>query len=237
MYAENNQVHIRKGFSGVRALRKSINENVKDIKNTPIVYHFRIATSGIIKPGNSHPFPLSNSVTDLQSLEISCDTGLAHNGIFQGLGDKFISDTMEFIRDTLSRFSFDELCSIRVLNLLDMALEGNRVVILNGDGDVITFGNWVKDGAILFSNSTYKIERRNFWEGFSKGNKKDYYSYNEPYYDTLIDDPEEYIECNVCGVIVHKEGMKDGICTECYDRYFKDECKQWKGNLLTEIPF
>jgi len=240
MYSENNQVHIRKGFSGVRTLRKSINENITDILNTPIVYHFRIATSGKIKPGNSHPFPLSSSVTDLQSLSISCDSGMVHNGIFQGLGDKKISDTMELIRDTLSRFSFAELCTSKILNLLDMAFDGNRIVILNRDGEALTFGDWVENEGIAYSNTTYKQESRAFWSGYSggkNGNKKDYYNYNEPYYDSLIDDPAEYIECQVCGVMFHVEETIDGICTGCYERYFKDECKIWKGDLLTDAPF
>ena len=186
MVATGSEVIIRKGFEGVRSLRKAIRKTEKDSKidmvKLPVVYHFRIATSGLIKPQNSHPFPLSSKVRDLQSCNISCESGVVHNGVLSGVGsEKHLSDTQLFIRDFLSKFSFLELGEKRIKNLVNLALQGDRFLVLNKSGLVKTWGAWLEVGGLFYSNDGYKQEKwGNYFspKGYVSGSGK-VYSSNE----------------------------------------------------------
>ena len=98
MYAEDGEVHIRKGFMSWRGFKTAF-KPFKNRVDIPIVTHFRITTNGATSPQNTHPFPLSDSVGELRALNFDCNVGIAHNGIISltSYADK-LSDTMEFIR-------------------------------------------------------------------------------------------------------------------------------------------
>ena len=59
MYAKAGKVIIRKGFMTFKAFKSAL-DKICDIDNLPLVMHFRIATSGSVDAGTTHPFPISN---------------------------------------------------------------------------------------------------------------------------------------------------------------------------------
>ena len=50
-----------------------------DLKDIPVVMHFRIAIHGGVIPANTHPFPVSSSMSMLQKLKCNTSLGVAHN--------------------------------------------------------------------------------------------------------------------------------------------------------------
>jgi len=212
MVATGTEVLIRKGFGGLRALRKSITRVERDYgidtKEFPVVYHFRIATSGLVKPQNSHPFPVSSSVKDLQSCFMSAAVGMAHNGIISGVGkEKNISDTQLFVRDFMSNFSFEELKSERIKNLMELGIDGDRVIVLDGSGDIVSWGDWEESEKVWYSNDTYK---ESAWAGYGAryytGQARNHYSGKGV---------TTYKACKGCGKVYADYLLSDGFCASC----------------------
>lgn len=113
------------------------------------IWHFRIASSGVIDVTNVHPFPVCKG----QWL-------LYHNGVLGvGLGDK--SDT-QALADLLYDSPFHT-----VRSTLASLSENNRFLLVNAKDptDFITIGRWVVDAGVLMSHRMYK-------EAFSLGSSK-----------------------------------------------------------------
>ena len=105
MYAHGGTVHIEKGFMKLDDFKKAL-ERVQEKVNlnaTSVVMHFRIATHGGVMPANTHPFPVTSSISMLQKLKCTTSLGVAHNGIISSVNPrKGISDTMEYIASQLA---------------------------------------------------------------------------------------------------------------------------------------
>ena len=108
MYNYEGRVHIRKGLMDLDDFIKElghIREKV-DLKSAAVVMHFRIATHGGVKPENTHPFPVSDSIPALRKTKLTTRLGVAHNGIISITPrEKDISDTMEYIASQLAPLS------------------------------------------------------------------------------------------------------------------------------------
>lgn len=158
MLALGDTVLIKKGFISPKKLLKSIRDSLSyynvDEKDISIVIHARIATSGLVKPENCHPFPLSSQVSDLQALQFNCDTGVAHNG---NLGNTKgnLSDTQVFIKDILSKFTFKDLLKSPTHELLLKTFSYDRLLVLHKDSRVFKSGIWKKDRGLFWSNDSY----------------------------------------------------------------------------------
>jgi len=104
MFVRNNQLHIKKGYMSFEDFYTAFcSENFTE--QDTIFIHFRIATHGLRDGGNTHPFPITNSISDLRKKNISFNGyGLIHNGILHYPKFTFkkydptgtISDTMLF---------------------------------------------------------------------------------------------------------------------------------------------
>ena len=169
MWAANGRVYIRKGFmtlpdfmTAIRKLESEIN-----VTDTSIVMHFRIGTHGGNVPANTHPFPITNNISLLQKLSCVSDTAIAHNGIIRCITPRQkISDTMEFVASVLNplrRLNKNYYKSPDVQNLIETLLDGDRMVLLNGNGELTYFGNWVEDNGIKYSNHSYKTYKYEKW--------------------------------------------------------------------------
>lgn len=192
MFPHNGEVYIRKGFFTVKDFVSDINKTMKEldinIKEIPVVIHCRITTSGGTNKENCHPFPLTNNVDELRNLTAIANVGIAHNGVIKSLYNSAISDTMWFIKDCLSSLTFEQIKDSTVQNLIKEVITSDRMVFLNGEGEYITIGNWVKDGPYLWSNSSFsavvvtttysntKYNRSSKYLGYSGGT---YNSYND----------------------------------------------------------
>ena len=161
MYRKNDSIVISKGYNNFEDFKRSV-ESIKDYKNVPIVYHFRIATHGTVVPENTHPFPLTNKVKNLKALDLTCPCGIAHNGIINGnMYDNQerlrynLSDTGQFIREITNMATKDGyisknsiLTQLRVEN----KLSGSRFVMFDKK-DLYMIGKFYEIDGCWYSNN------------------------------------------------------------------------------------
>ena len=157
MYAKDGQVHIKKGFMTYKAFKKAIDkiENVKDI---PLVMHFRIATSGGIDCGACHPFPISNKRKTLRKTDFVTDIGIVHNGVIPIAAPDNMSDTMQYIAKKLfyyqkvqPNFYKQKSFMKRIENEIK-----SKMVFLTGNGDIYKIGDFVEEDGMIYSNHSYQ---------------------------------------------------------------------------------
>ena len=188
MYAENGKVYIRKGFMEYGQFRKALDElaATHDMTQLPLVMHFRITTHGGTKPANCHPFPITDSVGVLSKLETKCRVGVAHNGVIDITPRKGISDTMEYIASQLAPLSRAVPEFYKNKHLIEMIYNatGSRLAFLTRDGSIYTVGDFIEDGGMLYSNTSYRYSRS--WRDFNYSWLKSDISSRE--YESCMDD-------------------------------------------------
>lgn len=210
MYAENGQVHISKGFMKLKTLSQAL-ENV-DLSLTMVI-HFRIATAGGISQHNCHPFPLSDDVHNLKSLNIDSDIGIAHNGIISIQEEAKLSDTQTFIKNVLFPLK-DQIDLEPFQKMISMSANSGKFAIMKNNGNVILLGNFIKDEGIYYSNTSYKeVSFKSYCKNYLWDYNKDYH-YNDYlpercpfcYSDNIIKSSYKLI-CKDCGEVCDSEEM------------------------------
>lgn len=157
MYRDNHAVHIRKGFMSLPELLSALYAE-KITKKHEVIYHFRIATAGSVKPENCHPFPSSADITELRQVHIRADHGIAHNGILNYKEDieNDLSDTMSFIKDFLSHKdiinTFHEKCIQKALKPI---ISGSKFAVMTPYETHLS-GDFIEDNGLFYSNTSYK---------------------------------------------------------------------------------
>lgn len=183
MWTEGNSVHIEKGFMKLKKFLAFVDDLASrtDLTSTPVVMHFRITTHGGTCPENTHPFPVSESMGLLKKLKCTTSLGAAHNGIIDIRTRKGVSDTMEFIATRLAilhkilpKFYENKDALRLVANEID-----SKMALLTKDGRIITIGDFVEDGGILYSNTSYK----GYYGAFSSSKFYSYPSYTDGGYE------------------------------------------------------
>lgn len=173
LYVQNNALTSFKTFDHSEFIQKYY--EVRDNINTPIVLHFRIATSGKSKENtdNLHPFFVNKNLA------------FVHNGVISGLGNKKHSDTNEFNTKILKKLPVNFLQNSGTVELIKDRIgysklifldNKNRYTIINEQlGHYDKFGNW-------FSNDSYQS-----WNDFeyfgNKKVKKQYKAAKNDYFD------------------------------------------------------
>lgn len=197
MFTENDKVRIRKGFMTYKDFYDALMYDYNRVgKHTPFVLHFRIGTQGGNIPENTHPFPISEHVSDLQQLFIDCDTAVAHNGILSLTSTGYYSynyyktttsDTMDFITQYLSLIinDFDwykqKHCDKTKLLIERLIGGSNKFAIMSSDGHTELIGNFIyeeTDGC-YYSNNSYISYKTSYING--KNTKID--DYDDDYKD------------------------------------------------------
>lgn len=155
MYRNENKIHIKKGFMTVDVLKTAITEigQTINLKKTDVCLHFRISTTGSSIPQNCHPFPLSNNIDDLKSLEIITDKGICHNGILTDYSKLHnektdLSDTMYFskmLSGVNDRF-LQNVISAHAINSRFCLMTARKTIV------------WglINDKGLFYSNTSYK---------------------------------------------------------------------------------
>ena len=175
MWLEDGVVRISKGFMKYNDFRTELETLGKrlDLKETPVVMHFRITTHGGTKPENCHPFPITDQIGLLQKLRSSTDVGVAHNGILSFTPRTGISDTMEYIATQLAvikKMNRKFLQHDYLMQLIKNATAGSRLCFLDKYGRIFTTGNFIEEDGVLYSNNNYKY---NYYDwGFSSKKTK-----------------------------------------------------------------
>ena len=164
MYPKDGQVRIRKGFMDWDAFEEALATEAAscDTEGIPFALHFRIATHGAVKPGCCHPFPVCGSASTMRQTDQVAGVGFMHNGVLGGLPTTdAVSDSMSFAKRVLSpleRMSGD-LFSKDASRIVGASAQGSRFLLMDGTGEVRTFGRWVADDGIMFSNDNFRTRR------------------------------------------------------------------------------
>jgi len=149
----SDTITIAKGFMDFESFYSAITSITADnLYNSDLVIHFRYATQGSISSKNCHPFPVSKKIKDLQALNFTTNTGIAHNGVISFCSNPNkhdLSDTQIFIKDILSQVPQDQLKD-------NFAYEKtySKFAILDKEGFSL-IGNFLEDNGIFYSNDSY----------------------------------------------------------------------------------
>lgn len=161
MWPGSNKVNIRKGFMtwpDFMAALDGVTSEI-DVEGIPMALHFRIATHGAIVPGCCHPFAVKNSFDKMRMTEICAEVGFMHNGTLSGLEtNDATSDSMAFAKTVLvplKSMCDDVLDDKRALRVIENSTQGSRFLLMAKDGRVRTFGHWVHDDGIYYSNGNF----------------------------------------------------------------------------------
>jgi predicted glutamine amidotransferase len=160
MYPRDGMVEIKKGFMKLKHFKKAVEQLKKelDIVTTPIIFHFRIGTSGGNIPENTHPFPVSEHLPLLQKIQCRASLAVAHNGVINiETSKKDISDTMEYILSQLAplyQLKKDFYRFEAGKKLVYNAIQ-SKMAFLDGAGRIETVGQFEEDKGILYSNFSY----------------------------------------------------------------------------------
>lgn len=177
MYHKDGRVVIEKGFMKYDAFETRLAEleNEIDTLNTTIIFHFRITTSGGSKPQNTHPFPVSGVLKELQKLRTETSLGVAHNGIIDITHPIDVSDTMTYIKNELSYLYQNVPAFYDNEGLMEMIKHriGSKLAFLLPDGTFRTVGTFETSGGCIYSNATYKSGRANYYS-YGWGSYDDY---------------------------------------------------------------
>ena len=154
-FNNGKRVIIHKGYMTFDEFYNAlkISDKLHNLKTRDVAIHFRISTSGGVKPQNTHPFAISNNMDDLIKTHSKCNGAFIHNGIISGYGDKQYSDTMYYVTDIISNIK-DLEHSQKLIDRLATE-KHSRFAILTRNGFILG-GDWVKDNNIFYSNTTYK---------------------------------------------------------------------------------
>ena len=159
MYAKDGVVNIHKGFMTWEDFKRNV-EDEHFTKDDPVVYHFRISTQAGVQPSMTHPFPLTGHLPYCELLDLTCKTGLAHNGIIHMTSftkEVRYSDTAYFIAWYMTKLIRDQedISDPAILDMIE-TLTNSKWAIMDGEtGDIQTVGHFINVKGLLFSNTTY----------------------------------------------------------------------------------
>lgn len=172
MYARNGKVTIHKGLMTWDDFYRAIKAE-KFTDEDPVVYHFRISTQAGVTPTMTHPFPLTSKREICEKLDVVCPVGVAHNGIIRMTSDyreTRFSDTVIFITDYMSKLirKRSDITDQAVNTMIDHLTNSKWAIMDGSTGEIVTVGQFINDGGLLFSNSTYTIPCKPRWVKLQK---------------------------------------------------------------------
>lgn len=224
MLKRHGQLTMAKGFMRLEELFKAINM-LQIQASDELAIHFRITTSGGTRKANCHPFPITRNTKELKETEKRfIHAGLMHNGVI-GQGKDTLSDTMLFVRDTLSRE--DVFQAIRqhhkqTIAAIENLTKGSRLLLMQaGKIGTIRTGNWIEEDGIFYSNGTYK-SRHQF--DYAK-----WYQEDEEW--DFLESLPDYFDCPICQNVIanydcdyqEESGWPMAVCPECENAFFESE--------------
>lgn len=183
MYTLNKRVYIEKGFmelkelmNAIAGLEKRLKKDGKELKDIPLIMHFRITTHGGTTRGNTHPYPVHGSSQVLQALDVYTDLGVAHNGVIHSVRPKVgESDTIEYIRQVLLPLAANDkdfLRNVYMRQLIENTIDGSRLAFLDKTGRIELLGNFETgtDG-LFYSNLNHEWTYYGKWHNYSSKTK------------------------------------------------------------------
>lgn len=170
MYEYNHEVYIEKGFMKFDVLYNRLKEldSQINLKNHPLVMHFRISTSGKIDPQNCHPYPITRDYDIMRETYLKTkDIAFCHNGIISNYRpkDKIHNDTQTFGVNVLSVFKehypnfYKDSKVLKMLNLLAQS----KLCFLDYQGKITYVGQFFDYRGMKCSNLNF-VKRRSYNE-------------------------------------------------------------------------
>lgn len=131
------------GIATSRHSRRWLDIDVPDIAritrtiDEPYIVHFRYATHGSVTIDNVHPFA-------------TVDGYLAHNGVIPGYGNRYVSDTREYVNWRIGAMPVDEI--EERADEIKSEIGWSKLAIV-GRGRIVTIGDYIWHNGIGYSNS------------------------------------------------------------------------------------
>ena len=156
-YTVDGAVKIEKGFMTWESFEHAVEGlheryPAKFLLNADMVFHFRIATSGGVVPGNTHPFPVCTSARKLRYKNQTCDMAVVHNGIIPIHPLEGLSDTMTFILFDLAYRQPDFLYFPAERYEVERAIYHSKMAFLTSDGIQLLGEFLASPSGLLYSN-------------------------------------------------------------------------------------
>jgi len=141
-------VQIEKGLMELPHLLYTL----RNLDKVEAVIHFRYATHGGVHRDLTHPFVIDRDRETVLQGDCGSDV-LVHNGVISGYGDETISDTAQFITDTLA-YVPHLATRLDVLRLVG----GSKFAYLDGSNEEIhLIGNFHKlKNSLMVSNLNWE---------------------------------------------------------------------------------
>lgn len=167
-YPLRGQVVIDKGYLKLKKFKSMLEDLRKkiDIVRVPVIYHFRIGTSGGNTAANTHPFPITDKLPLLQKTRGRYPLAMVHNGVIDITPSKEnISDTMEYIISQIAplRQLREDFYKTEAGKKLLYNATGGKLAFMDGSGHIETIGDFIKDNGMIYSNTSYK---RNYYYSY-----------------------------------------------------------------------
>ena len=160
MCARRGKLYIHKGFMFLSDFLRAVRMEQFTAAD-PVVYHFRIATSGGRSPEMTHPFPVAHDMVfeDCKLLDVSAPVGIAHNGVipFCTIPKSEYSDTAIFTARYISQLITDP-SSIHNPEITEFIVKNggfSRFALMNRNGEIETIGDFTSVQGLLVSNTYY----------------------------------------------------------------------------------
>lgn len=193
MFVNKGKVNIVKGFMEFDKFYDYLMklDHIHNLKEKALVMHFRISTGGNVDGGNCHPYPVSAKEADLRKEYITCNLGMAHNGIISMYNRKngVLNDTQQFILNCVSTiYAMDKefYKKRKPMELLE-DIAGSKLCLLDTEENIYYVGSFIEDEGIYYSNTSYIP-----YSYPSYGNYK--YDYGWNYYDDYYGTPHYYYD-------------------------------------------
>lgn len=185
MFVNKGKVNIVKGFMTFDKFYDYLMklDHIHNLKEHALVMHFRISTGGNVDGGNCHPYPISAKEKDLRKEYITCNLGMAHNGIISMYSKKngVLNDTQQFIMNCVSTlYAMDKefYKKKKPMDLLE-DIAGSKLCFLDTEENIYYVGSFIEDEGIYYSNSSYIPYT---YPAYTSG-KYDSYGYDYDYND------------------------------------------------------
>jgi len=237
-----DKVLIRKGFFKNSDMKISFEDEKLDeetLTKSTIMFHYRIATHGKVAPATCHPFPITDSIAELEQTSVDTDIAVAHNGMIDRMPDhKYLSDTMQYIRYYLAPLG-DAIHSEGARNVVEHSVDGKLAIMIDDvENPIYLMGNFLtpkQHKGWIFSNDSYKgYSARTYTQSHP-------FIYDDSYYDDYFSfDDGGKLSLHAVDTddnLTIKDSLDDGICDYCLtenavsDEYLVDyrlclACKQ-----------
>lgn len=218
---ERNKFLTRKGFMSIDDLKNDLNRVVSDFTPYGLILHFRIMTSGIVNPINTHPYPITHKPDLFTQTELTNIPVIYHNGILFGVKQSWSNDINEYsdsfllARDVLSRT--DGTGIQNVLSLIANTTN-NKFCYVNTHGTVFLFGTFTKHDDVFYSNMYWnEPEPIKYSWGEWTGSSWTYKQNKTPLKSTFTGNT-----CKSCqSTLFAWERYDDGLCRDCHNDELK----------------